>query len=343
MRKVLAIFFLLIFVIPVVTVALLVLPIRAMILDRNFYAQVLSGEHLSNLIQDSPTFPLKLEMPVQLNQATLDALFAVIKTTVSPQYLDSQIKPIIDNGLNLLEGKTNTLEIKLDLKPLKSGVLVEKKDEILQVISQTIPVCTAGQQPSQTNVGICRPAGVSLESFNQTFITPALTQLLQALPDEYPLVPQTTIPLERAFFWTTFLPGLSLPNFLSLVVVIVALKALLLWFLAALIAGSSWSIRLKWLGGALIVPALIVLFLAVLIQIISSTFLINLALSRLSQVQLAPELKNSLLGLFQSITSLVAAPFFISGGITFGSAIILIVLGSIAKPKWVEPDPTIQP
>jgi hypothetical protein len=166
--------------------------------------------------------------------------------------------------------------------------------------------------------------------------------LLQALPDEYPLVPQTTIPLERAFFWTTFLPGLSLPNFLSLVVVIVALKALLLWFLAALIAGSSWSIRLKWLGGALIVPALIVLFLAVLIQIISSTFLINLALSRLSQVQLAPELKNSLLGLFQSITSLVAAPFFISGGITFGSAIILI-LGSIAKPKWVEPDPTIQP
>lgn len=341
MRKVLAIFFILIFVIPIVTVALLVLPIRAMILDRNFYAQVLSGERLSNLIQNSPSFPLNLELPVQLSQATLDSLFAVIKTTVSPQYLDSQIQPIIDNSLSLLEGKTSTLDFKLDLKPLKSAVLTEKRDEILQVISQNIPVCATGKQPTQKNVDLCRPANVSIETFNQSFIAPALTQLIQTLPDEYPLVSQTNIPLERAFFWTTFLPGLNLPNFLTLVTVIVALKALLLWFLAALIAGSSWSVRLKWLGEALIVPALIVLSLAALIRFISSASLVNLALNGLGQVQLAPELKMSLIGLFQSITSLVAAPFFISGGIVLGCAIALIALGAIARPKKVEPEPSI--
>ena len=341
MRKVLAIFFILVFVIPLVTAALFILPVRAWILDRNFYAQAFSGEHLSNLIQNSPTFPLNLEMPVQFSQATLDSLFAVIKTTITPQYLDSQIQPIIDNSLSLLEGKTSTLDFKLDLKPIKSAILVEKKDEILQVISQSIPICGTGKQPSQKNAEICRPANVSLESFNQTYITPALAQVVQALPDEYAVQTPLNLPLPHVYFWTSLFPGMTLPNFLTLAVVIVTLLAFLFWFLSALIADSSWSVRLKWLGGALIVPALIVLSLTVLIQFISSASLVNLALNGLGQVQLTPALKTSIAGLFQSITSQVAAPFFISGGIALGSAIVLIVLGALTKRKKVEPEPSI--
>ena len=338
MRKVLAIFFILIFVIPLVTAALLILPVRAWILDRNFYAQAFSGEHLSNLIQNSPNFPLKLEMPIQFSQATLDSLYAVIKKTITSQYLDSQIKPIIDNTLNWLEGKTTTLDFKLDLKPIKSAILVEKRDEILQVISQSIPVCPAGQQPSQKNVEICRPASVSIETFNQNYIAAALTQVVQSLPDEYAMKSPVNLPLQRVFFWTSFFPGMTLPNMLTLSAVIVALLAFLFWFLSALIADPSWSVRLKWLGGALIIPALIVLSLAALIQFINTASLVNLGLNQLGQVQLTSELKTSLAGLFQSITSRVAAPFFISGGIALGSAIALIAWGAFTKPKEVEPE-----
>ena len=337
MRKVLAIFFILVFVIPLVTAALLILPIRIWILDRNFYSQAFSGEHLSNLIQDSPSFPLNLEMPVQFSQATLDSFYAIIKKTITPEYLDSQIKPIIDNGLNLLEGKTSTLDLKLDLKPIKSAILGEKRDEILQVISQNVPVCTTDKQPSQNNAEICRPANVSLESFNQNFIATALAQVVQTLPDDYVVQTPLNLPLPRVYFWTSIFPGMTLPNFLTLAVVIVALLAFLFWFLSALIADSSWSARLKWLGGALIVPALIVLSLAALILFISSDNLIDFALSRLGQIQLASELKTSVIGLFQSITSQVSASFFISGGIALGSAIVLIALGTFTRPKKVEP------
>ena len=338
MRKVLAIFIIIVFVIPLVTAALLVLPVRAWILDRNFYNQVLSGERLSNLIQNSPTFPLKLQLPVQFSQATLDSLYAVIKKTITPLYLDSQIQPIIDNSLNLLEGKTSTLDFKIDLKPIKSAILGEKRDEILLVISQSIPACAAGKQSTQNNAEICRPADVTIETFSQTFIAPALTQVLQSLPDEYAVQTPQNLPMERIFFWATLFPGLTLPNMLTIAVVIVALLAFLIWFLSALIADPSWSVRLKWLGGALIVPALIVLGVAALVQFINTASLVNLGLRGLGQVQLTPEIKTSLTGLIQSITSRVATPFFISGGIALGSAIALIAWGTFTKPENVEPE-----
>jgi len=295
------------------------------------------------LIQNSPTFPLKLDLPVQFSQATLDAFYAVIKKTITPQYLDSQIQPIIDNGLNLLEDKTNTLDFKLDLKPFKSALLTDKRDEILQVIAQNIPVCDTGKQPTQKNGELCRPANVSIETFNQNFIAPALTQVVQSLPDEYAVQTPLNLPLQRVYFWTSLFPGMTLPNFLTLAVVIVVSLAFLFWFLSALIADSSWSARLKWLGGALIIPAFIVLGVASLIQFINMASLVNLGLNSLGQVQLTPELKTSLAGFFQFITSRVAAPFFISGGIALGSAIVLITLGAFIKPKKVEPESSTQP
>jgi hypothetical protein len=337
MRKVLAIFIILVFVIPLVTAALFVLPVRAWILDRNFYARALSGEHLSNLIQNSPTFPLQLHLPVQFSQTALDSFYAIIKGSITSEYLDSQIKPIIDNSLNWLEGKTSTMDFKLDLKPFKTALLTEKRDAILQVIAQNIPVCTSGQQGAQKNGEICRPANLSVESFNQTFIAPALNQIVQALPDEYSVQTPQNLSIDRFYFWNSIFPGLTLPNMLTLAAAIVTFLALLFWLLSALIADSSWSVRLKWLGGALILPALIVLGVAALIQFINTAGLINLGLSGLGQVQLTSELKTSLADLFHSFSSQIAIPFFISGGIALGSAIALIVWGSFTKPKKVEP------
>jgi hypothetical protein len=345
MRKVLAIIFILVFVIPLVSAALLILPVRTWVLDRSFYAQAFNGERLSGLIQNSPGFPVKLELPIQFSQATLDSLYAVIKKTITPEYLDSQIQPIIDNTLNLLEGKTSTLSLKLDLKPIKAAILGDKRDELIQVLSQSIPVCPAEQKsPSQNNVDLCRPASISIESFNKTFISPALTQVAQYLPDEYAVQTPQNLPMEKVFFWTAFFPGLTLPAMLSIATGIVALLAFFFWFLSALIADSSWSLRLKWLGGELIVPALIVLGAAAVIQFINTASLVNLGLNSLGgQIQLSPEVETSIAGIIHSIGSGVAVPFFISGGIALGSAIVLIILGSITKPKKVEPEPTIQP
>ncbi len=333
MRKFLAVLLILLLVIPLMTTALLVVPLRTWMLDRSFYTKALSGEQLSKVLQSSPVFPVQLELPIQVSQETMDALYGVIKQTFTAQYLDSQVQPLVDGVLNLVEGKTTSLQVKLDLKPIKAAMLNEKRDEVLSIIAAGIPACAAGQTATQSGAQICRPASVTVESFTQTFVAPALTQVVQSLPDAYDMQTVSGFSLDRLYFWQSALPGMNLPNALTLLVALISLLALLFWLISALVADDNWGVRLQWLGAALIVPAVIVLLVAVIVQWLNPGAAINFGLLQFGQIGLAPELKSALTGLLQALASSVARPFFLSGGIAFASALVLLVLGAALKPR----------
>jgi hypothetical protein len=333
MRKFLAVLIILLLVIPLMTAALFVVPLRTWMLDRSFYTKALSGEQLSKVLQSSPVFPVQLELPIQLSQETMDALYGVIKQTFTAQYLDSQVQPLVDSLLNLVEGKTSSLQLRLDLKPIKADLLGEKRDQILSILTASIPVCAAGQTATQSGAQVCRPASVSVESFTQTFVAPALTQVVDSLPDEYDLQTVSGFSLDRLYFWQSALPGMSVPNALTLLVVLIGLLAFLFWLISALVADDKWGVRLQWLGAALLVPAVIVLLAAVIVQWLNPGAAINFGLVQFGQIGLAPELKSALTGLLQSLASSVARPFFLSGGIALATALVLLVLGGALKPR----------
>lgn len=332
MRKFLAILLILLLVIPLMTAALLVVPLRTWILNRSFYSKALSGEQLAKVLQSSPVFPVQLELPIQVSQETMDALYGVIKQSFTPQYLDSQVQPLVDGVLNLVEGKTSSLQVKLDLIPIKAAMLNEKRDEVLSILAGGIPVCAAGQTPVQ-GTPICRPASISEESFTQTFVAPAVTQVVQSLPDEYDLQTVSGFSLDRLFFWQSALPGMSVPNAFTLLVVLIGLLAFLFWLISALVADDDWGVRLQWLGAALILPAVIVLLAAVIVQWLNPGAAINFGLVQFGQTGLSAEMRSALTSFLQGIASSVARPFFLSGGIALASALVLLVLGAALKPR----------
>ena len=332
MRKFLAVLLILLLVIPLMTAALLVVPLRTWMLDRSFYTRAMSGEQLAKVLQSSAVFPVQLELPIQLSQETMDALYGVIKQTFTAQYLDSQVQPLVDGVLDLVEGKTNSLQVRLDLKPIKAALLNEKREQVLSILAAGIPVCAAGQAPTQ-GAQICRPASVSVESFSQTFVASALTQVVQSLPDEYDLQTVSGFSLDRLYFWQSALPGMSVPNAFTLLVVLIGLLAFLFWLISALVADNHWGVRLQWLGAALIVPAVIVLLAAVIVQWLNPGAAINFGLFQFGQSGLSAEVKSALTVLLQGVASSVARPFFLSGGIALTSALVLLVLGAALKPR----------
>jgi len=332
MRKFLALLLILLLVIPLMTAALFVVPLRTWLLDRNFYARALGGEQLASVLQSSPVFPVQLELPIQVSQETMDALYGVIKQTFTAQYLDSQVQPLVDGVLNLVEGKTSSLQAKLDLKPVKAAMLNEKRDEVLTILAAGIPVCAAGQAPIQ-GAQLCRPADVSVESFTQTFVAPAVAQVVQSLPDEYDLQTVSGFSLDRLYFWQSALPGMSVPNAFTVLVMLIGLLAFLFWLISALVADDRWGVRLQWLGAALIVPAVIVLLVAVIVQWLNPAAAINFGLLQFGQFGLPASMQASITHLLQSIASSVARPFFLSGGIALATALMLLVLGATLKPR----------
>jgi hypothetical protein len=335
MRKILAFILIIVFVIPLVTAALVLVPVRTWVLDRNFYSRALSGEQLSNILQQSPGFPLKFNLPIQLSQDTLDSLYGVIKQAFTPQYMDSQVQPVVDSILNLVEGKANNLNLSLDIKPIKAAILGEKRDEILSIFALGIPECPFGQT-SQTGAQVCRPAGISSQSFTQTTLDPALNQVVQSLPDEYAVKTGDNVALNRYYFWQSTFPGLNVPVVFTILVVLVCLLALLFWIISGLVADSAWGSRLVWMGAALLVPALLVLVLAALLQWVNAASLFNLGLLRFGQVDLTPEVRTAFSGFFKTVATSVARPFFLSGGIALGLAVMLMAWGSLTKPRKME-------
>lgn len=332
MRKFLAILLILLLVIPLMTAALLTVPLRTWLFDRNFYAKVFNGEQLSRVLQSSAAFPVQLELPIQFSQKAMDALYGVIKQTFSPQYLESQVQPLVDRVIDLVEGKSSNLQVRLDLKPIKAAMLGEKREQMLSILANDIPACAAGQAPAQ-GVQICRPAGVSVESFTQTFVAPAVMQMLQSLPDEYNLQTISGFSLDRLRFWQSALPGMNVPNAFTLLVVFISLLALLFWLISALLANDRWGVRLQWLGAALIVPAAVVLLTAAILQWLNPAAAINLGLLQFGQAGLPAEMRAALTGFLQTIATGIARPFFFSGGIAFACALVLLALGAALKPR----------
>lgn len=330
MRKFLAILIILVFVIPLMTGALFILPVRTWVLDRSFYNRIVNGQQLSNLLQTSTSFPVQLQLPIQLNQTTMDALYNVIKQTFTPAYLDSQVQPFLDSALNLVEGKATNASFQLDLKPIKAALLGEKRDQVLAILSESLPVCSAGQTPTQS-AQICRPAGVSMQDFAHTYIGPMYNQVVQSLPDGYNITTSDTSALTRFYFWQSTFPGMTIPTVLTLLTVFVCLLALLFWLISGLVADSDWGVRLQWLGAALIAPAVIVLGIAALVQWLNPGGLLSYGLVQFGQAALTPELKTALTGFLQAASSSIARPFFFSGGIALFIAMVLIAWGTITK------------
>ena len=338
MRRALALVFVIVFVTPLLIATLIVVPVRTWLFNREFYYYALNHEQVLKVLQET-SLPIPTNTPLPFSPEILDALFISLTTIMTPEYLDSQIHLFIDSGLDLIEGKEDTININLDLLPLKEAIQGEKKSEFINTFAANFPVCENDEEPNLSQMlVICRPPSVAPEIFAQNLLEPILPQLVQFMPDDYPIQLPLILPTQKLAFWTPLFPNLSLPGFLTSAVIAITVIAFLFWALAAWIADPAWHVRLKWLGSSLIFPALVVLLLAGIVYLFTVGKILNWLL-RVMGVNLG--VITSALSITSQMTAKIALSFFISGGVALGIAISLIMLAKLIHPRQVDIEKTM--
>ncbi|MBN1836681.1 MAG: hypothetical protein JW820_12575 [Spirochaetales bacterium] len=333
MRKALAIILVIVFVTPLVMGTLSLFSVSTWLLDRGFYLELVSDERIYEaLLRDA----LRREAHVSelagvpgLDQVPADALLAALREVVTPSYLRSQAVKLVNDAFDALEGRSEYLGLDLDLAPLKEQLLGEDGRRFALELASSLPVCAAGLDPVAPGAVLyrCRPADLSVEAAAERLHT-RLPEFLASVPDLYPLEPEQ-IPLyygpEEAFRF-----GLVGTGPLVWFSIILAIVAGGFWIGAAFVGGSNRREVVQWLGWPLVAPAILMLISGLSIRAVNLWRWLPRELQGFLGAEhwYTREVSEVLLTVVLKALNTVSRGFLISGGVTIGIAVGLIVWAS---------------
>jgi hypothetical protein len=330
MRKLLALLFSICLVFPLLLASLTALSTISWALDRQFYTDTLDNEAvyqalLSNASMDD-ILRSSLSLPAEVDTAALNE---VLRSVVTQDYLKSQISAIVNGFFDNLQGITHEFTPSIDLQPIKNALTADKQDEFLNALVAVLPACSAGQTPGfgegQT---ACKPQGVPDELLLENYLKPAFPQFLAQLPDQLPLGGAWQ-DWQARNEWRFYMPGMAGPAGVMLSVLALSFLALCFWYLTALIADSSWRVRLQWLGWTLMISALPVFVAGLVMQSNTALYWAQYGLqqahfSGIAVILNSPAVQQTMTA---SILPRVAGAFLAMGGAAGGLALSFIVWG----------------
>ena len=116
------------------------------IFDKDFYVDSLDNEALYEvLLQDLPdylnteAFDREFE-PGQEFEANR-AIAMGMREVVSSDYLREETLRVIDEAFTLIDGNNDALEVAVDLRPVKSALLDEGRNDFAQAMAANLPAC----------------------------------------------------------------------------------------------------------------------------------------------------------------------------------------------------------
>lgn len=257
MRKLVALPFGLIFVLLLVA-TLTVLSLRTFAFDPSFYTGALRDR---DVFQDFERDPLKyVDLTTQFSQ--LEALSAdtqrqIITAALPPGWLEQSLKNALQGAFDWLKSDdAPPPDIALDLRPIKDRLQGPPGRAIAQEVVDAIPTCAEGQSPQLTfdRLPECWPGNL-----DRVLIIDQVADVLDIsaikLPGSLDVGGQlvggsTADSLVEVRKWAKV--ALQDGGFL-----ILAAATLLSWLIGALIGGRNSTERLMWLGGWLLVGALV--------------------------------------------------------------------------------------
>ena len=257
MRKLIAVLFTICLVFPLLLASLTAFSTISWALDRTFYIDTLDQDQVYQALLSDQTLDDILRNQIALPaDADTQALNEVLRSVITQDYLKSQMDTFVNGFFDNLQGITLEFTPNIDLQPIKNALARDKQDEFLSALVTTLPTCAAGQTPGfgegQTP---CKPQGISDELLVENYLKPALPQFLAQVPDEIQLGGAWQ-EWQTQNEWRFYLPGMAGPAGVMLSVLFLAFIALCFWYITALIADSSWRVRLQWLGWMLLISAL---------------------------------------------------------------------------------------
>jgi hypothetical protein len=344
-RRVIALLLVIFVVLPLIFTTLIMVSINSWVLDRTFYVNLLDDPNLYEalLSQDLPMYVnnrwFAREINSDLPSAALDK---ALREVITPQYLHDQSVQIVNQAFDTLEGKRDSLDISMDLAPVKAALRGDGGARFAQTLAKQVPACASGQEPliAGSTLIRCRAANVSTDEATQQIVT-ALPAFIDQIPDQISLSRE---PLDLRTEWRPF-NLIFLGNLgLSMTIGMLLVLAGVFWLAAAFIGGANRRERLLWLGWSMLVPAALVLIIGLAINSPLTVGSINLGLDRsrfaIEGVQYSAALRQAVVEMASRALVAVASGFLIAGGASTAIACGLLVWGAVTRSE-AHPAPAV--
>jgi hypothetical protein len=342
-RKVIALLLVIFVVLPLIFTTLIMIAINSWVLDRNFYVNLLDNPRLYEalLSQDLPMYVNNRWFPREINSDLPPAaLDKALREVMTPQYLRDQSVRIVNEAFDTLEGRRETLDISMNIAPVKAALRGEGGTRFAQVLAAQLPACAAGQEPLITGSTLirCRAANVSTEEVTRQIIA-ALPAFVDQMPNQINLSRE---PLDLRTEWRPFnllfLGNLGLSMTIGMLLVIAGV----FWLTAGFIGGTNRRERLLWLGWSLLIPAALVFIMGLAINSSFTMGSIGFGLERsrytIEGMQYSAALRQAIVEVASRALAAVAGGFLIAGGVSTAMACGLLVWGAVTRS-----DPRLTP
>jgi ABC-type maltose transport system permease subunit len=327
MRQAIAVIMIILLVFPLIFATMTSFSVSTWALDRGFYLQLVSDERIYEaILRDASWQEEQIFEVTEFEGIPSDALTKALREVVTPNYLRSQAVALVDETFDAIQGRAATLELSVDITPLKDRLRSDGGDRFARSLAANLPLCSSGQKPLAAGAQMprCRPTDLSEEQTAQ-LITAALPGFLDNLPDTYPEPP------EKVFFdygpetefWTSFIGT----NRLIWASVLLALVAASFWVGAAFVGGENRRQIVQWLGWPLFVPAVLTLICGISIRIAAGWPWIDYGLGNwmATDVWYRAEVAGVVSTVVRTAIKAVARGFLITGGISIGISLSLII------------------
>jgi len=331
MRKFIAAIFILILVIPLLTASLITSAVRSWIFNRDFYNQLFNSERIEFVLENSNLLTPLIEQSGG-NEEFAIAANAAFKIVFDSEYLESQLDGFVNQIFDFYQGSSPELNLQIDLKPIKDAIEEEKKTEFIDAFVNNLPNCNSGKHAEFTPFGYMRCLSISVQSdpLKRELSEEMLPRLLPLIPDS---IQATSIDLSPILKWTSMLGLVSIQQAFNIGLIILLAISVFLWLVVVCIADKRFRVRLRWLGGALILPAILTIASGFLVLSNIAQNWSRAGVQQFSATPLGADLVTSMMDAAQTALSRIGLAFLIVGVIAIGLASILIALGILIRPK----------
>ncbi len=323
MRKLIALFTLIVVFFPLAFAAMTLTSIRPWVLDRGFYEGIMNDEALYEaLLSNDLPRRFNRDAFTEVEQLPLEALSIALRDVLTADYLRAQSLTVIDQVFDYFEGRERDFELDWDISPIKAALIGEERSRFAAALAAELPDCAPGQDAVAPGGSLtrCIPDDGSVEAAAAQ-IAEALPAVLENTPDHIVLNDDT--PYVR-MNWYDFglLPGSSVVVALDIAMLMTIVTALAVGIVGAFLGGDDLRGRLKWFSAALFFPGS--LFLAAGLGLTSS-YIVDVISRSIDSVRYSEAYRDAALQVMTQIIQQIG-----SGLLLTGIVVSLIALGVLA-------------
>jgi hypothetical protein len=327
MRGCVAFFLFLVIVAPLLFAFEIAAAASTFLVNREFYTDVLASPDvyaavLEGVLDDAGV-SARLRETGELDR---------IRATLNESEWRDAIQDVIDDVFAVIEGRSNTISISLPLAPVRAILESSAGAEFVRSYVDGLDPCRPGQEPNQVPAGIvglplpvCVPQGVATDQYAADLIE-RLPATLERMPARLTYTATAT-----DFPQVQGVTGFDVPSAVMTALAVLGIMAIGAWLVTGIVAGDGAGSRLRWLGGTLLLPSLVVLLIGLAIGGATATATSTVVLGGVNQ-RLSQAFADAIVG----GAGRIALSFVAAGGIPAAIGALLFVAGLFVPDRRAD-------